>query len=139
MPFKLTQQLLLQDETISEDLCPYGCIERDAAATNGGQPFRIDAELCTDCGACAMGCPGKFEYDRPFTRYEPMRIETVHGPLVGSIGGWDGNEEVAITSRKHLPARAMKPAASRASGRKPVSRTAKKPVQRTRLTARTAH
>src|ERR1035437_2205762 len=117
MPFKVTQQLFA-NETLPADLCPYGCIEHDKAASANGPQFKIDAELCTDCGACALACPGKFEYERAFSRCEPPRPQTVYGPYVGSLGGWDGNVEVAIVHRKRIPGRTVKPRVARVSGRK---------------------
>jgi len=89
MPFHTTQQYFAT-ATKTEDLCPYGCITKEAAGANGTQELKVDEELCTDCGACALACPGKFEYARAFTRYAPAPRIAVHGPLVGSMGGSGG-------------------------------------------------
>lgn len=109
MPFHTTQQYFAND-TKAEDSCPYGCITRDEAApVNGTQQLKVDEELCTDCGACALACPGKFEYARAFTRYTPAPRIAVTGPLVGSIGGWDGIEEVTVETARKIPAKKAAP------------------------------
>jgi NAD-dependent dihydropyrimidine dehydrogenase PreA subunit len=69
MPYKIASQCSGK-ETICEDVCAYDCIKAaDAAAADDGPRFQIDAQLCTDCGACAMACPeGAIVNTTVFTR-----------------------------------------------------------------------
>lgn len=121
MPFHTTQQYFAA-ATKTEDLCPYGCITKEAAGANGTEKLKVDEELCTDCGACALACPGKFEYARAFTRYTPAPRIAVHGPLVGSMGGWDGVEEVKIETARKIPAKKAAPRVPLAAHRKAKAR-----------------
>jgi NAD-dependent dihydropyrimidine dehydrogenase PreA subunit len=57
MPYKIASQCSGKD-TICEDVCAYDCIKTaDATTVHDGPQFQIDAQLCTDCGACALACP----------------------------------------------------------------------------------
>jgi len=69
MPYKIASQCS-GTETICEDVCAYDCIQpANAAAADEGPHFQIDAQLCTDCGACALACPeGAIVNTAVFTR-----------------------------------------------------------------------
>ena len=95
-------------ETACVDACPVGCIyQKMGARGNGKQRFYVDGEQCIDCGACALACPEMAIISVPgITRYRPLSpIQAkASATLVGSVGGWDGNESaVAADSEIEIP------------------------------------
>jgi len=82
MPYKIASQCS-GTETICEDVCAYDCIQpANAAAADEGPHFQIDAQLCTDCGACALACPeGAF-----VGRCSIGRLDTVIGTYILTDG-----------------------------------------------------
>jgi NAD-dependent dihydropyrimidine dehydrogenase PreA subunit len=102
------------NETACMDTCPVGCIyPKEAAPANGKRRLYVDAEQCTECGACALACPeGAILSVCGAPRYQPLSPKPVRtsSALVGSIGGWDGteehivgNEEIEIPGDKLIP------------------------------------
>ena len=49
MAYKITEECIACDACVPE--CPVTCIKE------GDPIYTIDAELCTDCAACAAVCP----------------------------------------------------------------------------------
>jgi ferredoxin--NADP+ reductase len=58
MPYVI-QKLCSATETACMEACPFDCIypTREECSTSTKPLFYIDAEECTNCGACALSCP----------------------------------------------------------------------------------
>ncbi len=56
MPYMINKRCT-GGESACVDACPYDCIYPNENAFLGQPPYKIDAELCADCGACALVCP----------------------------------------------------------------------------------
>jgi NAD-dependent dihydropyrimidine dehydrogenase PreA subunit len=63
MPYVINERCSETNERCSEkdaacvEVCPYDCIYLNKNAFLGQPLYGIDAEQCTDCGACALACP----------------------------------------------------------------------------------
>ena len=79
-------------ETACIAACPFDCIRLDGPA-KGGRRVQIDADTCTECGACALACPeGVIVATASIPRYRPLPpLPRITGALMGSAGGWDGS------------------------------------------------
>jgi ferredoxin len=56
MPY-IVQKLCGGTETACVDACPYDCIYPNKDEFSLQPLYTIDAETCTNCGACALVCP----------------------------------------------------------------------------------
>ena len=56
MPYVI-QKLCSGTETACMDPCPFDCIYPNKDEFSTKPLFYIDAEECTNCGACALSCP----------------------------------------------------------------------------------
>ena len=56
MPYVI-QKLCSGTDTACMDACPYDCIHPEKDEISLKPLFYVDAEQCTDCGACALACP----------------------------------------------------------------------------------
>jgi ferredoxin len=56
MPYTINRDCTGKD-TACVEACPFDCIHPKKAAFSARPLFFIDAEQCTDCGACALVCP----------------------------------------------------------------------------------
>ncbi|HEX8927263.1 MAG TPA: 4Fe-4S binding protein [Terriglobales bacterium] len=94
-----------------QDACPYGCIQTmPGKKSNGRHYFVIDQETCTDCGACALACPEQaIAYGHEVVHYQkPVESNASVGTMVGSIGGWNGLDEVYVKLSKNEPPKKVK-------------------------------
>lgn len=92
MPYQIESQCSGK-ETICEDVCAYDCFKVvDATPVHNGLHLQIDAEQCTDCGACALACPeGAIVSAEGFTRYSAGPVPEVR--TIGFISSF--GEEVS--------------------------------------------
>ena len=56
MPYVINKRCTGKD-TACVEACPFDCIYPKKSASSTRPLFFIDAEQCTDCGACALVCP----------------------------------------------------------------------------------
>jgi Fe-S-cluster-containing hydrogenase component 2 len=92
MPYKITRKYR-GPEAACMDACPFDCIHLENVPPEG-QRLYIDAETCTECGACALACTnGGIVPVTAVPHYRPLphHIPRMTGNLVGSVGGWDGS------------------------------------------------
>ena len=80
-------------ETACIAACPFDCIHLEDGPAKGGHRVHIDAETCTECGACALACPdGVIVSTTSVPGYRPLPpLPRITGTLMGSAGGWDGS------------------------------------------------
>ena len=57
MPYQI-QNRCSGSENRCIEACPFDCIYVNQDALSTEPPLYIDPEECTDCGACALACPG---------------------------------------------------------------------------------
>jgi NAD-dependent dihydropyrimidine dehydrogenase PreA subunit len=94
MPYQIGSQCSGK-ETICEDACAYDCFKvADATPVHNRLHLQIDAEQCTDCGACALACPeGAIVAVDGFARYP---VGSAAGPrMMGFVSR--GREEASST------------------------------------------
>lgn len=83
MPYTIDTRCTGKD-TACVEACPFDCIYPRIEASSPGPLFFVDAEQCTDCGACAVVCPesaiapaAEFgRYVNPAARSKRARRET---------------------------------------------------------------
>jgi len=73
MPYRITPQCSGTD-TLCQEACPYNCIESVAAApASNRRRLKINEELCTDCGTCALVCEhSAIVFDENYEQYQPQ-------------------------------------------------------------------
>jgi len=92
MPYVI-QKICSGTDTACMDACPFDCIHPEKDEISLKPLFYVDAEQCTDCGACALVCPeGAIAPVAEYGRYA--------GVSAGVQGGsYESHLELATTER----------------------------------------